>query len=115
MREETHCRHIDYSFQLTARVPLYAPSHRQDSTYQNIDLKKQTKNMPSFYCRNACLLVCMTLTVILLFSLCIGFCKRLVRTTNNSSAFVFSICVRNLTFPFQSCWKTVEFPEHAAV
>ena len=32
MREETRC-HMGYSFQLTARVLLYAPSHRQDSTY----------------------------------------------------------------------------------
>ena len=39
-REETHCRHIGYSFQLTARVLLYAPSlipsHRQDSTYHSL-------------------------------------------------------------------------------
>ena len=32
-REETRYRHIGYSFRLTARVLLYAPSHRQDSTY----------------------------------------------------------------------------------
>ena len=32
VREETCCRHMGYSFQLTARVLLYAPSHRQDST-----------------------------------------------------------------------------------
>ena len=31
-REETRCRHIGYSFRLTARVLLYAPSHRQDNT-----------------------------------------------------------------------------------
>ena len=30
---ETRCRHIGYSFRLTPRVLLYAPSHRQDSTY----------------------------------------------------------------------------------
>ena len=36
VRKETHCRHIDYSFQLTARVLLYAPSHRQDSTYHGL-------------------------------------------------------------------------------
>ena len=35
-REETCCRHIGYSFRLTARVLLYAPSHRQDSTYHGI-------------------------------------------------------------------------------
>ena len=29
MRKETRCRHIGYSFRLTARVILYAPSHRQ--------------------------------------------------------------------------------------
>ena len=33
VRKETCCRHIDYSFRLTARVLLYASSHRQDSTY----------------------------------------------------------------------------------
>ena len=29
-------RHIGYSFQLAARVLLYAPSHRQDSTYHSL-------------------------------------------------------------------------------
>ena len=33
VRKETCRRHIGYSFRLTARVLLYAPSHRQDSTY----------------------------------------------------------------------------------
>ena len=31
--KETRCHHIDYSHRLTARVLLYAPSHRQDNTY----------------------------------------------------------------------------------
>ena len=35
-RKETRCRHIGYSFRLTARVLLYAPSHRQDSTYHDL-------------------------------------------------------------------------------
>ena len=33
VRKETRCRHIGYSCRLTARVFLYAPSHRQDNTY----------------------------------------------------------------------------------
>ena len=33
VRKETPCRHIGYSYRLTARVLLYAPSHRQDNTY----------------------------------------------------------------------------------
>ena len=33
VRKETRCRHIGYAFRLTARVLLYAPSYRQDSTY----------------------------------------------------------------------------------
>ena len=33
VRKEIRCPHIGYSFRLTARVLLYAPSHRQDSTY----------------------------------------------------------------------------------
>ena len=36
VRKETRCRHMGYSFQLTARVLLYAPSHRQDSTYHSL-------------------------------------------------------------------------------
>ena len=36
VRKETRCRHIGYSFWLTARVLLYAPSHRQDSTYHGL-------------------------------------------------------------------------------
>ena len=35
-RKETRWHHIGYSFQLTARVLLYAPSHRQDSTYHSL-------------------------------------------------------------------------------
>ena len=35
-REETHCCHRGYSFRLTARVLLYASSHRQDSTYHGL-------------------------------------------------------------------------------
>ena len=36
VRKETRCRHIGYSFRLTTRVLLYAPSHRQDCTYHGI-------------------------------------------------------------------------------
>ena len=36
VRKETRCRHIGYSFQLTTRVLLYAPSHREDSTYHSL-------------------------------------------------------------------------------
>ena len=36
VREETRRRHICYSFRLTARFFLYAPSHRQDSTYHSL-------------------------------------------------------------------------------
>ena len=33
VRKETRCCQIGYSYRLTARVLLYAPSHRQDNTY----------------------------------------------------------------------------------
>ena len=36
VRKETRCRHIGYSYRLTARVLLYAPSRRQDSTYHGL-------------------------------------------------------------------------------
>ena len=36
VRKETRCRHIGYDYRLTARVLLYAPSHRQDNTYHGL-------------------------------------------------------------------------------
>ena len=36
VRKETRCRYIGYSHRLTARVLLYAPSHRQDNTYHGL-------------------------------------------------------------------------------
>ena len=36
VRKETRCCHIGYSFQLAARVLLYASSHRQDNTYHSL-------------------------------------------------------------------------------
>ena len=36
VRKEIRCRHIGYSFRLAARVLLYAPSHKQDSTYHGL-------------------------------------------------------------------------------
>ena len=36
VRKETRCRLIGYSYRLTARVLLYAPSHRQDNTYHGL-------------------------------------------------------------------------------
>ena len=36
VKKETRCRHIGYSYRLTARVLLYAPSHRQDNTYHGL-------------------------------------------------------------------------------
>ena len=36
VRKETRCHHIGYSYRLAARVLLYAPSHRQDSTYHSL-------------------------------------------------------------------------------
>ena len=36
VREETRCCHMGYSLRLAATVLLYAPSHRQDSTYHGL-------------------------------------------------------------------------------
>ena len=36
VRKETRCRHKGYSYRLTARIILYAPSHRQDNTYHSL-------------------------------------------------------------------------------
>ena len=36
VRKETRCCHMGYSFRLTVRVLLYAPSHKQDCTYHGL-------------------------------------------------------------------------------
>ena len=36
VRKETCCPHIGYSYRLTARALLYAPSHKQDNTYHSL-------------------------------------------------------------------------------
>ena len=36
VRKETRCCHIGFSFRLTARIILYAPSHRQDCIYHSL-------------------------------------------------------------------------------
>ena len=36
VRKETRCCHIGYSYRLTARVLIYAPSHRQDNIYHGL-------------------------------------------------------------------------------
>ena len=36
VRKETRCHHIGYSYWLTAKVLLYAPSHIQDNTYHGL-------------------------------------------------------------------------------
>ena len=36
VRKETCHSHMGYSYRLTARVLLYAPSHRQDNTYHSL-------------------------------------------------------------------------------
>ena len=36
LQEETRCRHMGYSLRLAARVILYAPSYREDSTYHSL-------------------------------------------------------------------------------
>ena len=44
VRKETRCRHIGYSYRLTARVILYAPSHRQDNIYHGLCYTSRVKD-----------------------------------------------------------------------
>ena len=50
VRKETRCRH---SYRLTARVLLYAPSHRQDNTYHGL-------------CYTMCICMCLCMYVYVL-------------------------------------------------
>ena len=71
VRKETRCRHIGYSYGLTARVLLYAPSHRQDNTYHGLcytsrgalagtrNTQKQVISLYTFYTYQHTECVCM--------------------------------------------------------
>ena len=55
VREETRCRHIGYTYRLTVRVLLYAPSHRQDNIYHALCYTScgaltGTRNRSMFHC-----------------------------------------------------------------
>ena len=45
VRKETRCRHIGYSFRLTASVLLHAPSHRHQGQINSAE--KREKNIQS--------------------------------------------------------------------
>ena len=44
---KTHYHHLDYSFQLAARILLYAPSNRQDKTYHSLCYTGWNKKQPN--------------------------------------------------------------------
>ena len=57
VRKETCCSHMGYSFRLAARVLLYAPSHRQDSTYHGLcytSLLNKVHNVYDSICHQLC-------------------------------------------------------------
>ena len=69
MVKETRCRHIGYSYRLTARVLLYAPSHRQDNTYHSLCY---TSRGALAWTRNICTLQSewpQTITCLMLFTM----------------------------------------------
>ena len=53
VRKETHCCHIGYSYRLTARVLLYASSHRQDNTYHSLCYTSRGA-LPHDWCNKGC-------------------------------------------------------------
>ena len=60
--EETCCHHIGYAFREAARDLLYAPSHRQDSTYHslwwtNYEPLVVMKNSPNCKCIHHAVLI----------------------------------------------------------
>ena len=60
VRKETRCRHIGYSYQLKARVLLYAPSHRQEFCVS------VTRNYLRHYLQCTCDYVNYTLMILIL-------------------------------------------------
>ena len=57
VRKKTRCCQMGYSFRLAARVLLYAPSHRQDSTYHGLcytSLLNKDHNVYDSICHQLC-------------------------------------------------------------
>ena len=66
VRKETRCCHIGYSYRLTARVLLYAPSHTQDNTYTAF-VTPRTYQSP---------LVCVCVYIYICMCVCVCVCVR---------------------------------------
>ena len=91
VKKETRCRHIGYSYRLTARVLLYAPSHRQDNTYRGLCYTSRAELTIYIY---MCVCVCVCVCVLCISHL--GECNMRFPVTNINnikieSVFVFSI------------------------
>ena len=61
VRKETCCHHTGYSYRLTARVLLYAPSHRQDITYHSLSFAK------SHTCSFSLSILCTSTSYVMIF------------------------------------------------
>ena len=95
VRKETRCRHIGYSYRLTARVLLYAPSHRQDNTYHGLCCTSRgalagtrnslygkrlfyAKHIYMFHNTSTCICILFEFSYVILFSadMCVCVCVR---------------------------------------
>ena len=73
----TKIKHIGYSLQLTAMVLLYAPSHRQDSTYHGLcytsrgalaGTKNELKQMPLSIIKTTYITICLPINSLIVIS-----------------------------------------------
>ena len=81
VRKETRCRHISYSFRLTARVLLYAQSNRQDNTYHGVLAVRNILHHPTETMVHTC--VCVCVCVCLSLNVCVFMCVRESRGTKS--------------------------------
>ena len=70
VRKETRCHHIGYSYRLTARVLLYAPSHRQDITYHSLCYPPPPSFAKCHTCSFSLSILCTSTSYVIIFLHC---------------------------------------------
>ena len=80
-RKENRCRHMGYSFQLAARVLLYAPSHRQDNSYHGIcytsrgalaETRNSIMSERSYHGSTVCMYICIFVCMYVCMHVCVS-------------------------------------------
>ena len=104
VRKETRCCHIGYSYQLTARVLIYASSHRQDNTYHGLCYTSRgaLAGMRNIYvCMYIYIYVCvyvyMYVCIYMYMCIYVHICVYIICVNNLCLNLIVNLCLKNPT------------------